>query len=419
MKNAQLCIKLIEESEAKFLKIAENSLVGMFIYTEYFSYVNDAFVKMTGYSREELLQMHPWKLVETKSQEAFKNNVQRRLRGEMFTYVDNDSSLVKKDGKRVPVKVSTETIRYKDRYAGIGIIIDISDIVRKNKIINVLVQAFSQSDDIIFVTDKEGYIEYANQALLDLYGYEKDEVLGATPKLFYSGKNSKELYATLWSTILRGENYHHLLINKKKNGDFIHVDTKIIPVKIDQEEQISHFVVTARDMTQRVLDEEKFKKLATIDLLTQIPNRYQFHQYFDDFIARVERKGEHFSVLLFDIDHFKQINDNFGHYVGDRILKAFSALVMANIRTEDKFARWGGEEFILLLDNATEHEAMYIANKINKIVARTIFDELYCITVSIGVTEYRKGETKNRCINRADKALYTAKNLGRNCVVFA
>jgi len=285
-------------------------------------------------------------------------------------------------------------------------------------VIKVLIQALSQSDDIVFITDVNGNIEYVNRALLKIYGYTQEEVIRSTPRIFSSAEHEKSFYKELWDTVLRGKNYHQVIINKKKKGDLIYVDTKITPVKDEKGENISYFVVTARDITQRALSEEKFKKLATVDALTQIPNRYQVYQYFDDFIAQAERKENCFAVLLFDIDHFKQVNDTFGHHVGDRILEKFSSLIAKNIRSVDKFGRWGGEEFLLLLDATDEHEAMQVGQKLNTLVANTVFDELYCITVSIGVTTYRKGETKEQCIERVDMALYAAKNLGRNRVVF-
>ena len=418
MKNTQSCIELVEESEEKFRKIAENSLVGMFIYDEYFIYVNEAFSKMTGYSTEELLKMHPWDLVDERHKDAFEALIRRRLAGEEFTSVHNEALLIKKNREPLAVKVSAETIHYRGSYAGIGIIIDISDIIKKNQIIKVLIQALSQSDDIVFITDVNGKIEYANKALLNIYGYSEDEVVGATPRIFSSGVHDKDFYKELWTTVLQGENYNKIVTNKKKNGELIYVDTKITPVKNENGDAISYFAVTARDVTARVLREEKFKELATIDPLTQIPNRYQLNHYFDEFIARAERTGKSFAVLMFDIDHFKHINDNYGHYVGDCVLQAFSQLIVKNIRVIDKFGRWGGEEFILLLDGADEHVAMEIGGKLNKLVEEMNFDMFCSITVSIGVTRYYIGETKEKCIERADKALYAAKNLGRNRVVF-
>jgi diguanylate cyclase (GGDEF)-like protein/PAS domain S-box-containing protein len=418
LKNAQSCLALIEESEEKFRKIAENSFVGMFIYNEYFIYVNDAFVQMTGYTKSELLAMHPWDLAPETYKDMLKALIQKRLNGEMFTSIQNDIPLVKKDGRPLAVKISTETIHYQGEYAGIGILMDISDIIKKNQMIKVLVQALAQSDDIVFISDVQGTIEYANDALLNIYGYTEDEVVGQKPQLFSSKRHDNSFYKKLWNTILSGNNYHQTIINKTKSGSIVHIDTKITPIKDDLNEKISYFVVTARDITKQVLQEKKLKKLATIDTLTQVANRYQLSYHLDAFIKKANESDYSFSVLMFDIDYFKKINDTYGHYVGDCVLKAFSKIVMQNIRAVDKFGRWGGEEFLLLLEDTNEHEAMQIGQKLNRIVAETKFEALYSITVSIGVTEYRRGDTKERCIERVDNALYAAKNLGRNRVVF-
>ena len=418
MKNIQNCTELIQESEEKFHKITKNSLVGMFIYNDYFLYVNDAFCNMTGYTAAELLKMHPWDLVEEQEKNILKTLIQRRVGGEIFSLVHNDSLLVRKNGDRLNVKVSAETIKYQGEYAGVGTAIDISDIVKKNEMIKVLMQALSQSDDIVFITDIKGFIVHVNDALLEKYGYTLEEVIGKKPSIFSSHQHEKSFYAHLWETILHGDNYNAMIINRKKDGSAIYVDTKITPVKDEKRDTVSYFVVTARDITKRVEAEDKLRQQATIDPLTQVANRYQFELYFDDFIARFQRKSNPFAILIIDIDHFKNLNDEHGHLVGDEILKEFSQLILQNIRSIDKFARWGGEEFVLLLDGVLEHEAMHTAKKLNKLVATTHFNNLYRITVSIGVTLYRQNDTKQRAIERADKALYAAKDLGRNRVVF-
>ena len=417
VKNAKSCLELVQESEERFRIIAENSLFGMFLYQEYFIYVNQAFADMTGYSIQELLKMHPWDLVDEKNKIKFKQLVQRRIAGEMFSSVHNDALLIRKNEELLHIKISVETVRYKESYAGMGIAIDISDIMKKNQVIKVLIQALSQSDDIVFITNVQGNILYVNNALVNIYGYTEEEVLGQTPRVFKSGKQDDAFYKELWEKILSGKNYHQVIINRKKNGELIYADTKITPVENETTKEIEYFVVNARDITSRIKSEEKLKQLATIDPLTQIPNRYQINEYFDEFIARKERIGQPFSVLIFDIDHFKKINDTYGHPLGDFVLKSFSRLVMENIRLVDKFGRWGGEEFLLLLDGTGEHEAMRIGQKLNTLVAEASFGNI-CITVSVGVTEYRDNDTKEQCLNRADNALYAAKNLGRNRVVF-
>jgi diguanylate cyclase (GGDEF)-like protein/PAS domain S-box-containing protein len=413
------CIELVQVNEGKFQKIVENSLVGMFLYKEFFIYANDTFVKMTGYSVEELSKMHPWDLAEKSAKTILKRFTQKVVCGESFTFVDEELNFLRKDGKKVAVKIVTEVTNYQGENVGIGMVVDISGLMKKNQMMmDVLIQALSQSDDMIFVTDIQGVIQYANKALMHTYGYREHEVLGNTPGMFRSNKHSHSFYQELWECLLSGNNYHGTIINRTKNKELIYVDTKITSVKDEQTGKIAYFVATARNITERMAEAEKFRILATEDPLTQVANRYQINFYFDEFIARTNRGGEIFSVLILDIDHFKMVNDNYGHAVGDTILKEFSKLVAENIRLVDKFGRWGGEEFVLLLDATEEHEAMRVAQKLRKLVATKLFDGCLHITVSIGVTQYRPYETKEQCLQRADMALYAAKNLGRNKAVF-
>jgi diguanylate cyclase (GGDEF)-like protein/PAS domain S-box-containing protein len=417
LKNAQPCAQLIKESEEKFRKLAESSLFGMFIYKEYFVYVNKTFCEMSGYSEEELLQMHPWELVEKEKQDKFEQIVKKRLSGAHFKANYTDAHLLQKSGQLQDVKVSVETINYNQSYAGLGVVMDISDVVKQKQMIQVLIQALSQSDDIVFITNSQGIIEYVNQALLDIYGYKKEEIIGKTPSIFASKEHDNSFYKNLWNTILAGKNYHEMIVNKKRDGSIIYVDTKITPVKDHINSKITYFAVTARDITKRVLIEKRLERLATIDVLTQVANRYQLHQYIDDFIERAKRNKQSFSLLIFDIDDFKAINDTYGHYVGDLVLKDLSQLIVGSIRSVDKFGRWGGEEFVLLLDNTKIQAAKQVAHKLRRVIKEYQFHEHYSITVSIGATEYLEGDNEETIVTRADKALYRAKESGKDRVV--
>ncbi len=164
--------------------------------------------------------------------------------------------------------------------------------------------------------------------------------------------------------------------------------------------------------------EQKLENLAITDSLTQIYNRYKINAEIDLHIAMAKRNHQPFSMLMFDIDHFKRVNDTYGHYVGDVVLKELTKLVENNIREVDAFGRWGGEEFMLLLDNTNKTEALHVANKLLSKVAQTPLSGHYSITISIGVSEYRIAEQKATLLERVDQALYEAKESGRNRVVF-
>jgi diguanylate cyclase (GGDEF)-like protein len=193
---------------------------------------------------------------------------------------------------------------------------------------------------------------------------------------------------------------------------------KITPL-LDDEKKIQNFVATSTDITNRIKMEKRLEKLATIDSLTEIYNRYKIDDEIKLQIARYQRYKEPFSLLMFDIDYFKSVNDTYGHDVGDRVLKALSRLVSNHIRTTDIFGRWGGEEFVVILENTRKEEAFVIAEKLRKMVQTHTIDGKYKITISIGVTQYEEPESREDVIKKADEALYRAKENGRNQVVVA
>jgi len=160
---------------------------------------------------------------------------------------------------------------------------------------------------------------------------------------------------------------------------------------------------------------EQFRTLATTDNLTQIYNRQKFNTVIEEEIKRASRYKRSLSLILFDIDHFKSVNDIYGHLVGDDILKAMVDVVSSHIRISDIFARWGGEEFTILIPETDINGAKILAEKLRSKIAETVFDVVGHKTCSFGVTTYN-GQTKEEFINEADTALYFIKENGRDNV---
>ena len=153
------------------------------------------------------------------------------------------------------------------------------------------------------------------------------------------------------------------------------------------------------------------------DKLTSLYNKAYIEEQLDVQCGMVRRYHRECSIIFFDIDHFKRINDNFGHSVGDEVLIAISSLISNHIRSTDMFARWGGEEFLLLLPETGIEEAKIVANKICSLVEQHHFDIVKKVTISLGVTSVLASDTVLSILNRVDKALYKAKHSGRNQVV--
>ncbi|WP_372964407.1 diguanylate cyclase [Marinobacter sp.] len=160
-------------------------------------------------------------------------------------------------------------------------------------------------------------------------------------------------------------------------------------------------------------------KLATTDPLTGAFNRRHFEERVEAEAARTLRHGTPLSLIIFDIDYFKKINDRFGHHGGDEVLVRLTELTLQNLRSSDVLARWGGEEFIILLPQCDAEEAQKVAEKLRRSIAGQVFGRVGKITCSFGVAEVSRGDLLDSWVNRADQALYRAKNSGRNTVCVA
>jgi diguanylate cyclase (GGDEF)-like protein len=165
---------------------------------------------------------------------------------------------------------------------------------------------------------------------------------------------------------------------------------------------------------------EEIYRLTTVDGLTQIFNKRYFAEALDREIARASRYRRELSLVIFDLDHFKQVNDTHGHLAGDAVLKTLAHTIKTRIRTEDIFARYGGEEFAIILPEIDGHNARIFAEKIRRVVETTEFrfeDATIPVTISIGVATLDLEEPAAAAlIKRADERLYEAKTAGRNCV---
>ena len=211
------------------------------------------------------------------------------------------------------------------------------------------------------------------------------------------------------------------IIATDKNGNITGI--------ISQQELISYSYSNWATMMKNYHDEllslntqlkeksEKLQLMATTDMLTKLYNRHMFAELFEKFLAKKKRNCKEKLILsLLDIDNFKSVNDTYGHNIGDEVLKSISNFLISNLRASDISARWGGEEFIVLLTN-TDIEIGF--NTINKLrIAISQLEQSFGenVTVSIGITEVKENDTLQSCIKRADDALYTSKESGKNKV---
>lgn len=282
-----------------------------------------------------------------------------------------------------------------------------------------IASAMEQIPSSVMILNSEFNIEFVNPMFVKTTGYLAESVIGKSVDILKSGNTPVDVYRRLWRTIRKGDFWRGELLTKKKNGDEFWVFAVIAPVK-NGEGQVSHYVWMMEDFTERKKTEEILKELSFTDPLTGVYNRRQLFSLGEKAFRQALRYNSQLCVLIMDVDHFKQINDTFGHHIGDRTLKALANTVNKKIRSADIFGRYGGEEFLLFAPNTTMDGAMILAEHVRSLVADlriSADDGIVQFTISIGVCEYSPSvDTLEKLISNADQALYDSKQAGRNKV---
>ncbi|MBN7769153.1 GGDEF domain-containing protein [Marinobacter daepoensis] len=169
-----------------------------------------------------------------------------------------------------------------------------------------------------------------------------------------------------------------------------------------------------------IATQRKLQAVAITDVLTGLLNRRQMQYLLDQEVERFKRSGQPMGLMLLDLDHFKQINDTYGHDMGDKVLQEFAVVLNEQFRSQDLVARWGGEEFLVAMPNSTGADVVRAAERVCQATAGRDWSEWMGegrnVTVSIGVSEIKAGDDAAQALSRADEALYQSKASGRNCV---
>ncbi len=268
----------------------------------------------------------------------------------------------------------------------------------------------------IFVIDRGMIVRNTNNAFLKLYDLPSSTGNKPLSKLVRYG-HWENIYKCSLNNVFDGV--------EEKKAMWVDFGTKrsyltfyYQPV-YNRGSRINTVVVNIVDNTENRLLQEELKRISQTDPLTKIYNRSKFNDALEREIERIKRKYSDLSVLLFDIDFFKKINDTYGHDVGDDVLKKITALVSQNIRINDVFARWGGEEFIILLPLTDICNASLLADKLRVLISSHSMGKAGKISCSFGVSSYRMGEPIESFIKRADEGLYKSKRNGRNRVTIS
>ena len=269
------------------------------------------------------------------------------------------------------------------------------------------------------VTDNLGAIQRANSAFTRITGYTADEVIGENPRILASGNHDPAFYEELWRKLLEEGHWQGEIWNRHKDGHLLPVWQTITAVPGEKGEW-ERFVSVFHDIDEQKRLEAEMARLVATDPLTELANRRHFMEAAQSELRRSQRHGLSFSLLMVDVDHFKRVNDLYGHETGDLVLRNLSETLQSNLREEEIVGRIGGEEFAILLPEADQQAAEKVAARIRALVASTSIPAQATtipITISLGVTSVQdRKDTVGALLARADAQLYAAKLAGRNRV---
>lgn len=285
-----------------------------------------------------------------------------------------------------------------------------------------------ETQDGMLISDKDNRIIRVNKAFQKLSGYTQEEVVGKTPSILNSGKHSPEFYQDMFIKLGTKGTWEGEVWNRRKNGD-IYPEWLSISTVHDFEGQISHYVATFKDISERKASERKIQQLHYYDSLTRLGNRTLLLEEMNDLLNGRSLKQRQSAILFIDLDHFKDVNDVWGHNVGDQLLQKVATRLSYSTHVKDIVARFGGDEFLVMLEPAdisenpdrVIHRASHVAKKL-----QSVFEEpfllngvSYQVAASFGIALFDdQCDDPLDVIKQAELAMYEAKSSGRSSYCF-
>lgn len=389
-------IETLHSTSQIFQALEEIPFVGMVLYTDKILYANKSALEHLGYSLDELRQKNIMELI-VQEKENIGHIVQKRLQGEQFVRHHEPILLRKKNGETIYTYFFSKTLFIDDCPIGLSVVIDMTeDIKMEEKLRQLylqneeLLQIFESINGAIIKMDEDFNILHASGYWQKYFSFQSSNFLS-----YLLPRNQRLLRQSLpvsfKDRLGSKDRWYEIEILKLSNG----------------------YGAIVKDITHHEKEKERLKKLAHYDPLTKLPNRKKCIEYIESFLAFYKVHQSKPTALLFlDINDFKKINDTYGHNVGDRVLQVFSKRIASKLKRKDKFCRFAGDEFVVLLPFIRKQYVPTIIHKIHSALKEPIYfgSFLIFLSTSIGVAFIpENGKNAQELLECADKAMYRAK----------
>lgn len=381
-------------------------------------YVNKAFAESLGYARDAVLSMRIGDLDPGYCEDNWPRHWEELKRIGSLTFETNHRT---RGGEILPVEVAANYIRYGGQEYNCAYVRYIAERKNLEREIRIAATAF-ESQVGILVTDENANILRVNGAFTRITGYSAAEVVGRNPRILHSGRQGPDFYKVLWQGVQDSGYWSGELWNRRKSGELFAEQLTITAVK-DGDGRVTNYVGSLSDVTLTKKTEEEIQRLVLYDPLTGLPNRRMLMDRLQVALAAAARTGLAGALLFIDLDNFKIVNDTRGHAVGDWLLQQVGNRLASEVREDDTVARFGGDEFVVMLQNLAatpadaSERAAAVAEKIIASLAVPLVsaESRFLCTPSIGVTLFQDGRTPSEeLLKQADIAMYEAKKAGGN-----
>jgi diguanylate cyclase (GGDEF)-like protein/PAS domain S-box-containing protein len=281
---------------------------------------------------------------------------------------------------------------------------------------------FQHAREGIMITDADAVILEVNEAFTRITGYTREEAVGQKPSLLSSGHHDTAFYEDFWQQLKEEGSWQGEVWNRRKSGE-VFVESMTISGVRDAGGSIRQYVSLFTDITEQKAQQSQLEHLAHFDALTRLPNRVLFSYRLNQLMAYARRHNSSLAVAFLDLDGFKPVNDNHGHAAGDYLLQQLADRMSECLRDEDTLARFGGDEFALVLELQPDHPSLEkLLERLQQAIARPVIWESaeLRVTASIGVTFFPQAQDVDtqELLDQADEAMYEAKNAGKNRYAF-
>lgn len=412
--------KALQASEEKYRNVSEFANDGIVILQDgYVRYLNRKLLDMINYSYQEVISHAFDKFIIPEFSDQIMQYYRDRMAGENVNS-RYETTLLCKEGNRLEVEVNAALMNYDGRLAVLGYIRDITERKRAEKALHTSEQQlndmFEKHSAIMYTADPNTLkIINANLSAEKFYGYSREELMNMT--IFDLNVRSELELREEIDKAVKENRTQYVSKHKLINGEIRDVEISSTRIRTLGDKELYYDIV--HDITDRKLAQAALQELAVKDPLTQIYNRRHFFMLAQKEFERCRDNNYSMCAVMIDIDHFKKVNDNYGHAVGDGVLCDVAKKIVDSVKNTGTACRYGGEEFAVFFPETDINEAQVIADKIRKNIMSSPVDTdkgKISVTASVGVSRIINDDNVDKLFDRADRALYNAKQNGRNNV---